>query len=94
MGSGHRRPGQATRSTGHTGWVKAVAVARWTGRRVVTGGDDRTVRVWDLATGDVVASFTAEGLILATATGPGDSIVAGDDTGRVHILKLQDANVT
>jgi WD40 repeat protein len=38
--------------TGHTGWMRAVAVAELNGRPVViSGSDDRTVRIWDLATG-------------------------------------------
>ncbi len=39
----------------HTGWVNAVAVGRLDGRPIaVTGSDDYTVRVWDLATGQPV----------------------------------------
>ncbi len=38
--------------TGHTGWVRAVAAAELEGRPVViSGSEDRSVRVWDLATG-------------------------------------------
>ncbi|MFJ8430468.1 WD40 repeat domain-containing protein, partial [Kitasatospora sp. NPDC094019] len=38
--------------TGHTDWVKSVAVTRIKGRpHAVTGSDDRSVRVWDLTTG-------------------------------------------
>jgi WD40 repeat protein len=38
--------------TGHTGWVRGVATAVLDGRPVaVTTGNDATVRVWDLTTG-------------------------------------------
>lgn len=49
-----------------------------------------TVRVWDLATGSAVATSTAEGRVLAVvAAVSGDSLLAGDETGRLHILTLE-----
>ena len=54
--------------TRHTGGVLAVACARVDGRDViVSGGDDRTVRVWDAATGTPVG---------AVLTGHTDSVLA------------------
>ena len=51
MGPGHRRPAGGP-FTGHTGYVLAVAAAELDGRPVlISGSDDQTVRVWDLATG-------------------------------------------
>ena len=50
-GSGTWTPASScTPCTGHDGWVHAVAVSA-DGRRAVSGGDDGTVRVWDLDTG-------------------------------------------
>ena len=36
---------------GHTGWVCAVALSS-DGKTVVSGSDDRTVRVWDVGSGE------------------------------------------
>ena len=48
-------PPSASRFTGHTGTVNAVAAGELDGRTVVVSGSgDRTVRVWDLATGTPV----------------------------------------
>ena len=54
VGPGHRHP-VGDPFTGHSGPVNAVAVAELDGRPVVvSGSDDETVRVWDLATGTPV----------------------------------------
>ncbi|MEU8742015.1 NB-ARC domain-containing protein, partial [Streptomyces halstedii] len=43
--------------TGHTNWVRSVAIAR-DGTWLATAGDDRTVRIWDRATGSCTATLT------------------------------------
>ena len=53
VGPGHRRPRSATRSPATTARCSRWRSAELDGRPVViSGSDDRTVRVWDLATGD------------------------------------------
>jgi WD40 repeat protein len=66
--------------TGHNGWVRAVALGRVGDRDViVSGSDDRTVRIWDAATGrlmlvqdtvdDPVNAIAVDGDRLAIAAG-------------------------
>ena len=50
--AGRRRA--ATGLRGHSGWVTSVAVA---GAHVVSGSDDRTVRVWNKETGELVRTL-------------------------------------
>ena len=38
---------------GHTFWVHAVAISA-DGSKIVSGGEDKTVRVWSMETGQVV----------------------------------------
>ena len=63
---------------------------RWDpdGTKAITGGADRTVRVWDLADGTPIASFTVDGWILALASSE-RTIVAGDTARGTHFLQLQ-----
>ena len=42
--------------SGHTGGVWAVAVTP-DGRQVVSGASDKTLRVWDLASGETVRTL-------------------------------------
>jgi len=74
---------------GHSGSVYAVAVTP-DGRKAVSASDDQTLKVWDMETGKIVATFTADGSILCCAIAPyGKTIVAGESSGRVHFLRLE-----
>ena len=74
---------------GHADWVNAVSVTS-DGRRALSGSGDNTLKVWDLETGREMASFIKDAEILAVALGPdGKTLVAGDDSGRVHFLRLE-----
>ncbi len=48
------------------------------------------LKLWDLASGECLATFTADAPIPACALAPDDrTLVAGDSTGRVHFLRLE-----
>jgi WD40 repeat protein len=79
---------------GHTDRVWAVAVTP-DGRRAVSASGDRTLRVWDLESDEEVAIFTGESRIFSCAFAPhGRTIIAGDESGRVHFLSLIEADET
>ncbi|HEV7432972.1 MAG TPA: WD40 repeat domain-containing protein, partial [Steroidobacteraceae bacterium] len=73
---------------GHSERVNAVAFSR-DGTRAFSCGRDRTVRVWDLASGATLAAFTADAALRTLALAADDSILAaGDMAGRIHFLRL------
>ncbi|HDN64784.1 MAG TPA: WD40 repeat domain-containing protein, partial [Methanosarcinales archaeon] len=73
---------------GHTGWVYAVAVTP-DGSYAISGSSDNTLKVWDIESGKILASFSGDAPFLACAISPdGRTTVAGDESGRVHFLRL------
>ncbi len=74
---------------GHSRGVNSVAVTA-DGSGALSGSDDGTVKVWDLKTGQDIVCFTADNPIWSCAFSPdGQTIVAGDMGGQVHILRLE-----
>jgi len=57
------------------------------GRRAVSPSFDLTLKVWDLETGAVVATFTSKAI--ATCCARARKLVGGDAAGRGHLLSLE-----
>lgn len=71
---------------GHTHGVRGVAIV---GDKIVSGSSDRSIRVWALNSGDHLYTFRVDALIRCVAA-QGKLIAAGDDAGRVHLLRHTD----
>ena len=75
--------------TGHTHSVTGVAIApnsKW----VVSVSGDHTVKVWNIVNGEELMTFTGEGTFSCCGISPdGETIVAGELSGRLHFLKLE-----
>ncbi len=75
--------------SGHTDWVNAVAVTP-DGRFAISGSEDKTVRVWELKNGQMIALYrTFDKIEAIAASSDGRTIVCGDESGRVYILRLE-----
>jgi WD40 repeat protein len=75
---------------GHTGGVNAVAVSP-DGRFIVSGSDDRTVKVWELESGRLLRSLEGHAdRVWAVAVSPdGRFIVSGSDDRTVKVWELE-----
>ena len=72
---------------GHEATVNGIAVDAQ-GEHVASVSDDRTVRVWRLSDGDLLAVFTGDSPMKACTAGRPGMIVAGDQSGGLHFLRL------
>jgi len=59
------------------------------GKRAVSASGDHTLKVWDLETGEALATFTCDGPVLCCACDDDKRIICGDAGGRVHFLSLE-----
>jgi len=74
---------------GHSGYVTAVAVTAG-GRLAISVSEDKTLRAWELGSGGELAAFTADAPLKCCAISvDGKTIVAGDESGVVHYLRLE-----
>ena len=59
--------------------------------RVVSVSWDRTLRVWNVDTGEQLAVFEAEyPLLCCTVTPDKNTIVVGDEIGQIHFLRYEE----
>jgi WD40 repeat protein len=57
---------------------------------VVSASADHSLKVWHLAGGEIVASFSVDGGITCCAIAPdGINIVAGEEGGQMHFLRFE-----
>lgn len=73
---------------GHASWLIAIAFAPdW--QTAVSVNRDKTLCVWDVATGALVAIYPIESAGRAVAVPVGNRIVVGTDKGQLHFLSLR-----
>jgi WD40 repeat protein len=78
----------ATGGVGFEAWG-GTADRRDTGKTVVSGSLDHTLKVWDVETGTCLASFMGDAPFHTVALSETMRVFAGDTAGRVHLLELR-----
>jgi WD40 repeat protein len=73
---------------GHTGWVRSVAFSP-DGRHALSGSNDKSIRLWDMATGKELRCFLALNAVLSVAFSPdGRQALAGGCDQTVHMWDI------
>ncbi|WP_306557857.1 WD40 repeat domain-containing protein [Nostoc sp. 'Peltigera malacea cyanobiont' DB3992] len=63
------------------------------GKQVISASSDNTLKLWNLETGEEIATFTGESAFFCCAVAAdGVTIVAGEFSGRVHFLRLENVS--
>ncbi len=76
--------------TGHQGRVAAVAITA-DGQRAISGGDDGSIQIWNLDTGEELRTLTGHHGRVATVaiTADGQRAISGGDDGTVQAWNLE-----
>ncbi len=78
----------------HTGWVNALAFSS-DGKMLASGGRDKTVQLWDIATGEPITTFTGHtGGINALMFSPDNrTLASGSADGTVRFWNINNGNL-
>ena len=73
---------------GHSGGVRSVALSG-DGRQALSGSSDNTLKLWDVSTGECLATFCGDHSFYACdMSTDGTTTVAGDVAGTVHFFSV------
>jgi WD40 repeat protein len=85
LASGH----EVCALVGHRQWITAVAV-KPDGKYIVSSSRDATLKVWEIPSGKCISTFQVECSLMDCVISPdGNTVVAGDEAGRVHFFRLE-----
>jgi WD40 repeat protein len=85
--------GELRTLTGHTGAINAIAYSP-DGKFVLSGGEDQTLKLWEVASGKELRTFTGHrGVVTSVAFSPdGNLAVSGSDDSTLRLWEVASGN--
>ena len=75
---------------GHTNYVKSVAISP-DNKKIVSGSSDKTIRTWDLESGNLINTLNGYGEVLSVAiSSDNKKIVSGSGDKTDHTIRIWD----
>ncbi|MBD2042928.1 GUN4 domain-containing protein [Microcoleus sp. FACHB-672] len=79
--------------TGHSYWVTCVAISS-DGRTLVSGSADKTIKVWDLESGELKTTLTGPSWVTCLAIShDGRTLVSGDSYNTINVWDLENGQL-
>jgi len=80
---------QVTVLSGHTGMVQTLTFAP-DGKSLISGSNDKTVKLWDMQTGGIVKTFSGHtSAVLSVSLSPSSTIASGSEDMSIHLWDSQ-----
>jgi len=74
---------------GHKDWLTTLAISP-DGEKAISASRDNTLKLWNLQTGQEINTFLVDSPISSCTFSPdGFTIIAKEESGRVHFLRLE-----
>jgi WD40 repeat protein len=74
---------------GHKDWVTTLAISP-DGEKAISASRDKTLKLWNLDQGQEINTFIVDSPISSCTFSPdGSTIIAKEESGRVHFLRLE-----
>jgi len=76
---------------GHTGWLTSVGYDS-SGKRIVSGSEDKSVRIWDVETGKLIRTFNGHTATVTCVAFVNDRVVSSSEDGTVRVWDAETGN--
>ena len=75
----------------HSGSITGLTLTPG-GNRIATVSKDKTLKIWDIETGEHLTTYYFDGALSTCVMAPDGTLIVGETLGRIHFLQLIEGN--